>query len=340
MRAFSLLATAALVAAAAATPSMGAGGVRGAGHASPDGGIAGAAARSLAVGPGGVPIPDRLTLYIEGVFDNSYPRAQMVADAVEVSKSGFTTAVLAFLHVHKGACAASQPGWPDFVYNNVCFAAADALPDVLAALRGPGSSIQRVIVSIGGAGCSSDYDALGGAWPVYSKQLAAFIAHYGLDGIDLDLEDDLGPYMTVLQDLVTSAASANLTVTAAPAGEDEGWLTLVKATAGARADGGPGMSWMHLQTYGGAGDWVTRWAAELAGVVPAPAAAFLLPGGSAAQGFTFADMADLVKSTRAGAPIAGAFVWDYRMIKYFAGGGRNGNVTVWAEAINKALGAA
>lgn len=118
----------------------------------------------------------------QGMFDNSYSHDQMIADAREVAASGFEVAILAFLHYNPSRCPNGA------VYNNICFSAASALPEVMQILRADNSSIQQVLVSIGGAGCENDFTQIGANWAQFQKDLPALVSTYGLDGFDIDIE--------------------------------------------------------------------------------------------------------------------------------------------------------
>ena len=76
---------------------------------------------------------NQTTIWVEGMFDNSYPVPEMLADAAELGASGFSTAILAFGHVHAGG---------DIVYNNIPVSEATTLPAALAVMRN--GSISKV----------------------------------------------------------------------------------------------------------------------------------------------------------------------------------------------------
>jgi hypothetical protein len=288
--------------------------------------------------PAPAPSP-RAILYVEGMFDNSYDNATMLGDAAEVAASGFQVATLAFLHYHPlsagGACK-----W-GAVYNGVCFADAALLPQVLAVLRGPGSSIKQVLVSIGGAGCQGDFDYVAAHFDEFAADMAGLFDAYGFDGLDLDLEADLGPYMGVLNDMITLAAGRNWTLSACPVrgggATQDAWVALVKNTSTARHDGSPGVSFLALQTYGGnEAPEVAAYVAALAGSVPSPAT-MVYPGGEAASGWGPWMPFFMVTNAQKAVPgMNGGMLWDYRLVKLGACPGHT-NITEWGASFASAL---
>lgn len=299
-------------------------------------------------------------LYVEGVFDLSYSVPEMIADAKEIASSGFTTVILAFLHYHPRECIGQ--GLDGLLYNNVCFSNStvkSTLTSVLEILRDPKkSSVKHILLSIGGAGCQSDFDAIQKDWTTFAPSLTTLFSTFTLDGIDLDLEVRVEPYLPVLKQLVHWGVNENVFVTAVPAEADNGWLSLVNSTKYARnstsdkaavaaveeeeegGGGAPGVSWLNLQTYGGDSGWVKNWANHLKNIVP-NSDHYCFPGGSASTGYGPSDMAQLIRSIKSpsgeNTNITGAFVWDYRMIKYFSGNGPSSNVTLWNMKMENAL---
>jgi hypothetical protein len=279
-------------------------------------------------------------LYIEGIFDESYNASTMLNDAKQVAQSGFDTVILAFIHVHP-TTPPPCPGFPLFpnlVFNNVCFNETELKP-IIDALRSPTSSVERVLISIGGADCESDFDALAANWSTLSPQLLAVAHTLGVDGFDIDLEVDPILYIDVLDKIVSLAVRANLLVTAVPADSDDAFLILVRNHATERQPGNTsGVSWLLLQTYGGAGEeWITSWSKNLTGVVPDPVA-FLTPGAEVSQTFGPKDFARRLQTLKNKSPasnVTSAFVWDYRLIKYFMTG-MPGNLTLWQTEMRRA----
>lgn len=255
------------------------------------------------------------------------------------------------------------------------------------------------------AGCTSDFDAIGSSWATFSKAFPALLQEFDIDGFDVDLEDELSPYMGTLVKLVELGVKHNMSITATPVGDPAddyvAWLT---NTSTLRPGKLPGVEWLNVQTYyGGAGDQIASWAQAMTGVVPSPST-YAIPGGEVGGGFGPSDMASLVQCVitgaqcaeppadvdhaghshggsdkrkgkhgksrhhrhhghvkggkaasrhlrhhienaaaaavmpSAGVAINGAFVWDYRMIKYFSNGPVDNNVTAWGSAIVGAFG--
>lgn len=280
---------------------------------------------------------NRAVLYVEGMFDNSYSRDQMLADAREVAASGFEVAILAFLHyTPSGKCPQGA------VYNDICFSDAAVLPDVMTILRGKDSSVKQVLLSIGGAGCESDFDHIGSSWASFQKDFPALISSIGLDGFDIDIETDLGPYMGTLVQLVQLGASLNYTVTACPAPgltRRSDWVDLVKATKSARYDGSSGVSYLLLQTYGGGeAQYVQSYADAMSALVP-DTATFVGPGGQVGGGWGPSEAGDMVRNSLQVLPgMTTAMIWDYRSIKLGFNPSHT-NATEWGSSINAALSA-
>lgn len=179
--------------------------------------------------------PQHRVLYVEGMWDNSYDVPTMLADAREVAASNFSTVVLAFMHVN----ASGAP-----IYNNIPFAAATTLPQVLAILRAGG--VRTILISLGGAGTGSDFDHVAANYAVWEAATVALFASLGIDGIDIDIENGMAARLPTLQRIAETASARNWTLTGAPCcGGPADWVTLVKNTK--RADGTCAFSWLHLQ---------------------------------------------------------------------------------------------
>jgi hypothetical protein len=266
----------------------------------------------------------------------------MLEDAKQIALSGFDTVILAFLHVHLNSPTAPCPhtSYPNFVFNNVCWNMSDLHP-IIDALRAPTSSIERVLLSIGGAGCQSDFSSLSTDWPTFGPQLLTLAHDLGIDGFDIDIEVAATPYLPILDNIVSLAVANDLLVTAVPADADAAFLTLVKNHATERMPGNSsGVSWLLLQTYGGGGgDWVSDWSNKLVGVVPDPVG-FLSPGAQASSSYGPKDFSlDLKRMKKVSTSnITSAFVWDYRLIQYFMEGDPH-NLTLWSDEIQGVVGA-
>jgi hypothetical protein len=120
-------------------------------------------------GPIGRPGPGKVVLYVEGIFDNSYSPTEMVNDAKEIAASGADTIILAFLHYHRSGSNYNM------VYNNIPFSQATTLPACLSALRAPGTSVSRILLSIGGASNADDFDNIKANWAVSASNTSIYL---------------------------------------------------------------------------------------------------------------------------------------------------------------------
>lgn len=146
--------------------------------------------------------------------------------------------------------------------------------------------------------------------------------------------------MDTLIKMVNYGASRNFTVTACPAvglTSQSDWVSLVKATATARADGSPGISYLLLQTYGGGeAHYVQSYSQALQGIVP-NTADYVFPGGEVSGGWGPSEAADMVHNSQKVSPgLGGAMLWDYRSVKLGFNPSHT-NITEWGAAIVGAL---
>ena len=182
--------------------------------------------------------PQHRVLYVEGMFDNSYSQAEMLADATEVGASNFSTVVLAFMHVNGS-------GAP--IYNNIPFSAATTLPECITRMRAGG--VKTILISLGGAGTGSDFDHVASNFDSWLAATEALFSTLGIDGIDIDIESGMSSRMPVLQKIANAAAARNWTLTGAPCCSGPAdWVTLVSSTK--TSAGRCAFSWLHVQVRG------------------------------------------------------------------------------------------
>lgn len=124
----------------------------------------------------------RSVLYVEGVLDNSYDNATMMKAAKDIASSGFDTVIFAFLHVNSSG---------SLVFNDIPFSDAHffryAMNEII---KGKGSTVKHALISIGGAGADgTDFPHIGANFSLFRSQAETLLAHFALDGFDLDEED-------------------------------------------------------------------------------------------------------------------------------------------------------
>ena len=133
------------------------------------------------------------------------------------------------------------------MYNNIPFSAATSLPQALQIMRA--GSVQKILLSFGGAGNSGDWAHMGSQWSTFSTALVSLVKTYGLDGIDIDIEGGMPSAMDTLVKLANFSVSNGWTLTGAPCCGDNGnWATLLARTALPKKCA---FDWLNLQTYGG-----------------------------------------------------------------------------------------
>lgn len=258
----------------------------------------------LVLGHAAAAASTRRVLYCEGIFDNSYPPATMLADAREIAASGFDTVILAFLHYHTNGA---------LYFNNVEFSAATQLPEVMSILKASNSTVKHVLLSIGGAGNSADYTAIQSHWAAFNVSLVALMNKLGLDGLDLDLEDSVAPFKSALHSLAALAEQQNWLLSIPPVDCGD-WIDVLNTTR--RSNGAFGVDFLNLQsyndglqTYQGCMHTLQKAFGDMPNIVLAGTDIDYMPAAP--------DITAVLKSIHTAYPsIPGAFIWDYRLIKY------------------------
>jgi hypothetical protein len=267
----------------------------------------------------------RRALYCEGIFDNSYSPATMLADAHEIAASGFDTVILAFLHYHTDG---------SLYYNNIEFSAATQLPQVMSILKASNSSVKSVLLSIGGSGNSADYTAIQSQWPAFNVSLVALMKKFGLNGIDLDLEDSVAPYNSALHSLAALAQEQKWLLSIPPIDCND-WIHILNTTR--RANGDFGVDFLNLQSYGDGVLSYQECIQTLEGAFGDSVPNIVLSGTDIDSMPAAPDITAMLKSIHSAYPsIPGAFIWDYRLIKYIDNTGYN--TRQYAAAISAGLG--
>nr|BBH88113.1 hypothetical protein KTC_28640 [Thermosporothrix sp. COM3] len=264
----------------------------------------------------------KIALYVQDIFDKENPSPdqlkEMEAAAKELGDAGFGTIILAFLHVHNDG---------SFWYNNISLAKTQSfLPNIIKTMKQP-KKVSKVLLSIGGWK-TEDFQAIKKNPAKFKQQFLTWKNTLGIDGFDIDIENDYEECKTTLVDLVNWGAKQGLTVTAAPYTERNYWLDILKQTSSSKK---PLFAWWNLQLYGRAN--YADWEKEVKKVVT-DAQAFLVPGYTieyqAAPNDILSDLKNLRK-TYSG--ISGGFLWQYEWIKKH----KKGTVKEYATALQNAL---
>jgi chitinase len=115
-------------------------------------------------------------------------------------------------------------------------------------------SIKKVLISLGGAGSAPDFDAIKANFSGFASLAVPLFKSLGIDGLDIDIEDDMTPYQGVLAQLAELAVNNSWTLTMPPCCTSiSQYVDLVKATT--RKDPVTGATncsfdYMMVQTYG------------------------------------------------------------------------------------------
>jgi hypothetical protein len=234
-------------------------------------------------------------LYCQGTFSTANPTSaqqqQMIQAAADIASSGFTTVILGQFHVH------SDGGiyYNDSPLDTVMWAL-QTIPGLLK----QGGKVQRVLVTFGPF--ASDFSGIESNLASFQTTMAGVMAAGGIDGLDWDLEQNLGQFTSLLVQLTVWANDLGRIVTAAPYYDESFWGTVLQQTEAA----GGSFAWWNLQLYGGAS--YSGWAASFP-------AAFLYAGYANTQGATPGSIQSSLADLKTQYPsLTGGFLWRYESI--------------------------
>ena len=246
-------------------------------------------------------ITAQAALYCQGSFSTANPtpaqRKQMIDTAKDIGNSGFTTVILGQFHVHPDGAIYYNDSPLDSVLTTLT-----AIPSLLKRA----GKVKKVLVTFGPFG--SDFSAIQSNIASFKATMTNLLASCEIDGLDWDVEENLGSFTGLLTDLTTWAAGLGYIVTAAPYYDITFWTTVQQQVQ----KQGAAFAWWNLQLYGGA--QYSIWIQALGGRVNQPAA-FLYPGYSDDQGATPSSIFSALQTLKAKNPaLTGGFLWRYESI--------------------------
>jgi hypothetical protein len=235
-------------------------------------------------------------LYCQGTFSTSNPtpaqKKQMLEAAKDIGNSGFTTVILGQFHVHSDG---------SIYYNDSPLDTVMWALETVPGLIKKAGNVQRVLVTFGPF--ASDYSGIESNLASFQATMAKVMAAGGIDGLDWDLEENLGSaFASLLVQLTVWANSLGRIVTAAPYYDISFWNTVLQDTQAA----GGSFAWWNLQLYGGAS--YSQWAASFP-------ASFLYAGYANTQGATPGSIQSALAVLKTQYPsLTGGFLWRYESI--------------------------
>ncbi|HJQ68604.1 MAG TPA: hypothetical protein VKA70_06515 [Blastocatellia bacterium] len=288
-----------------------------------------------------------IAIYVNN-FGQQNPTSQQLAElqgyASALNTSGFTTGILWALHVDASGDFIYNDGPPMIVGGQLQSGLSD-LPGLLSTVKQSGGTVNKLLFSIGGWTCESDFVnignlitqyGIGSQNPLYANFQALQSALY-IDGIDLDLEANSSPppyghsysyYTDTVVQLTQMLNSIGMETTYCPYMDEDFWLNCM-AEVYSQNNNQQIVSWWNLQCYAGGSSndpssWVQQMKDYSSPTGVSDPAAFIVPGywcanpGTSCQPETYQgvmcpsgieDTFSNLMTTDAG--INGGFIWNY-----------------------------
>src|SRR5689334_9660029 len=271
-----------------------------------------------------------IAVYINNL-DTQNPTPQQLQQlqgyASDLSSSDFTTGILWAMHVNASGDFIYNGGAPMISGGQLQSGLSD-LPGLLSTIKG--GTVNKLLFSIGGWTCESDFVhigslinqyGIGSANPLY-QNFQALISQLYIDGIDLDLEADSSPppyghpysyYTDTVVQLTQMLNGLGLEVTFCPYTASNFWLKCMAEIY--QQNQQQLVNWWNLQCYaGGGGNTQTQWVGYIQNYgsplgISDPAA-FVVPG------YSTPDCPSTIESNFSNsqimcAGIQGGFIWNY-----------------------------